>query len=59
MLAEMFIVKLEAAARSCMPQQPLPSSNSQFVPFTSGNQFAFKGSVEPAVEVEKASAKRA
>jgi hypothetical protein len=40
MLAEIFITKLEAAARSS--QEPIMSSSSTFVPFTGGSEHPFK-----------------
>jgi hypothetical protein len=40
MLAEIFIVRLEAAAR--LREQTASLSSSVFVPFTPNNQFAFK-----------------
>lgn len=47
MPAEMFILRLEAAARPT--QETLPSSNSQFVPFNpAGLPERQKGEVEPA-----------
>lgn len=53
MLAEIFMVQLEAAARAT--EQRAPISNPQFVPFTPG-QFAFKDSSDRLVETrEKAS----
>jgi hypothetical protein len=40
MLAEIFMVRLEAAARAL--QEPLPSSTSPFVPFSPEPKFTFK-----------------
>src|SRR6476619_3059389 len=40
MLAEIFMVRLEAAAR--LPQEPASLSSSSFVPFTANNHFLFK-----------------
>ena len=40
MLAEIFLVRLEAAAR--LQEQTASLSNSRFVPFTRSNQFLFK-----------------
>ena len=40
MLAEIFIVRLEAAAR--LQEQTATLSSSPFVPFTPNNQFLFK-----------------
>ena len=40
MLAEIFMVRLEAAAR--LQQEPASLSSSSFVPFTANNQFLFK-----------------
>jgi hypothetical protein len=40
MLAEIFMVRLEAKPRAL--QEKLPSSTSQFVPFNKEGQFAFK-----------------
>ena len=40
MLAEIFMVRLEAAAR--LQQQTGSLSSSPFVPFTPNNQFVFK-----------------
>jgi len=40
MLAEIFMVRLEAAARALL--QPLPSSTSPFVPFNPEPKFTFK-----------------
>ena len=40
MLAEIFMVRLEAAAR--LQQETASLSSSPFVPFTSNNQFLFK-----------------
>ena len=40
MLAEIFIVRLEATVP--VSQEKLPSSNSQFVPFTPDTQLTFK-----------------
>jgi hypothetical protein len=42
MLAEIFMVRLEATARAGLPQEPLPSSNSPFVPFERGGGLAVK-----------------
>ena len=40
MLAEIFIVRLEAKAR--LVEEVLPSSTSRFIPFSPSSQFAFK-----------------
>jgi hypothetical protein len=40
MLAEIFMIQLEAAAR--LREQTAPLSNSTFVPFTRSNQSLFK-----------------
>jgi hypothetical protein len=40
MLGEIFMVRLEAAAR--LQEQTASLTNSRFVPFTQSNQFAFK-----------------
>ena len=40
MLAEIFMVRLEATGP--VSQEKLPSSNSQFVPFTPDTQLTFK-----------------
>ena len=40
MLAEIFMVRLEAAAR--LQEQTASLSSSRFVPFTLSNQFLFK-----------------
>ena len=40
MLAEIFMVRLEAAAR--LQQEPASLSSSSFVPFTANNHFLFK-----------------
>jgi len=40
MLAEIFIIRLEAAARAL--REPLPSSTSRFVPFNPSAQFTFE-----------------
>ena len=42
MLAEIFMVRLEAAAR--VPEEMAPSSNTRFVPFTHNTQLTFKQS---------------
>jgi hypothetical protein len=42
MLAEIFMVRLEAAARAL--QETVPSSTSRFVSFTPNSQFTFKES---------------
>ena len=42
MLAEIFMVRLEAAAR--VPEETAPSSNTRFVPFTPDTQLTFKQS---------------
>jgi hypothetical protein len=53
MLAEIFMVQLEAAARAT--EQRAPTANPQFVPFAPG-QFALKNSSDRLVETrEKAS----
>jgi hypothetical protein len=41
MLAEIFMVRLEAAAR--LQQETALVSSSPFIPFTPNNQFLFKG----------------
>jgi hypothetical protein len=49
MLAEILIVRLEAIAR--LSRETTPASNSRFVPFTPGQQFAFKDrGNDPAVQ---------
>ena len=55
MLAEIFIVRLEATAR--VSQEMLPPSNSPFVPFTASSQVRFKDDMDRLVETvrEKAS----
>lgn len=53
MLAEMFMVQLEAAARASLPKDMLPSSNSQFVPFVTGGQFEFKDRAKGTVEMPR------
>ena len=40
MLAEIFMVRLEATVS--VSQEKIPSSNSQFVPFTPDTQLTFK-----------------
>ena len=40
MLAEIFMVRLEAATR--VPEEMAPSSNTRFVPFTHNTQLTFK-----------------
>jgi hypothetical protein len=45
MLAEIFMLRLEAAARVLSDR--LPSSASQFVSYTPNSQFTFKESREP------------
>jgi hypothetical protein len=40
MLAEIFMVRLEAAAR--LQQETVSPSGSPFIPFTANNQFRFK-----------------
>ena len=42
MLAEIFMVRLEAATR--VPEEMAPSSNTRFVPFTHNTQLTFKKS---------------
>jgi hypothetical protein len=44
MLAEIFMVRLEAAAR--LQEQAASLSSSRFVPFTLSNQLLFKGGLE-------------
>jgi hypothetical protein len=55
MLAEIFMVRLEATVRAS--QETLPPSNSPFVPFIGSNQVRFKDSGDRLVETvrEKAS----
>ena len=55
MLAEIFMVRLEATAR--VSQETPPPSNSRFVPFIGNSQFRFKDSGDRLVEAvrEKAS----
>jgi hypothetical protein len=48
MLAEIFMVWLEAKPRA--PQEKLPTSTSQFVPFNKEGQFAFKERNDGLVE---------
>jgi hypothetical protein len=48
MLAEIFMVRLEAKPRAL--QEKLPSSTSQFVPFNKEGQFAFKERNDGLVE---------
>ena len=48
MLAEIFMVRLEAAARAS--QEKAGQSNSRFVPFADSSQFIFKDSGEQVVE---------
>jgi hypothetical protein len=40
MLAEIFMVRLEAAARAL--KETVPSSTSRFIPLTPNSQFSFK-----------------
>ena len=55
MLAEIFMVKLEAAAR--VSSETAPVSDGRFVPFTRSTQVTFKERRDPPVEAarEKAS----
>ena len=48
MLAEIFMVRLEAAVRAS--KETLPSSTSRLVPFTPNSQPTFKDSLERPVE---------
>ena len=48
MLAEIFMVRLEAAAR--VSQEKAAQSNSRFVPFADSSKFIFKDSREQVVE---------
>ena len=48
MLAEIFMVRLEAAARAS--KETVPSSTSRFVPFTPNSQSKFKESLERPFE---------
>ena len=48
MLAEIFMVRLEAAAR--VPEEMAPSSNTRFVPFTPNTQLTFKHSRDRLAE---------
>jgi hypothetical protein len=48
MLAEIFMVQLEAAARTS--QETNPRSTSRFVPFVQGSQVRFKDTVDRHVE---------
>jgi hypothetical protein len=48
MLAEIFMVRLEAAARAL--EETVPSTTSQFVSFTPKSQFPFKETREEATE---------
>jgi hypothetical protein len=48
MLAEIFMVRLEATAR--VSNETLPTSPSQFVPFNKDGQFAFKDPEDRLVE---------
>jgi hypothetical protein len=51
MLAEIFMVRLEAAARASQDsQEKAGQSNSRFVPFADGSQSIFKDSGEQVVE---------
>jgi hypothetical protein len=53
MLAEIFMVQLEAAAR--LQEQTAPLSGSRFVPFTPSDQFVFKDrAVRPADGIREA-----
>jgi hypothetical protein len=54
MLAEIFMVQLEAAARAS--QATTLQSNSHFVPFATSSQFAFKGSSDRFAEPAPAKA---
>jgi hypothetical protein len=59
MLAEIFIVQLEAAARTS--QETSPRSTSRFVPFVQGSQSGFKDTGDRRVEParDKASTQQA
>ncbi len=48
MLAEIFMVRLEAAAR--VPEEMAPSGNTRFVPFTPNRQITFKQSRDRLAE---------
>ena len=48
MLAEIFMVRIEAAARAS--QEKAAQSNSRFVPFADSSQFILKDSSEQVVE---------
>jgi hypothetical protein len=48
MLAEIFMVRLEVAARAS--EEKATQSNSRFVPFADSSQFVFKDSREQVVE---------
>jgi hypothetical protein len=53
MLAEIFMVRLEAAARAL--KETVPSSTSRFIPFNPNSQFTFKQSPErPSEAVREA-----
>jgi hypothetical protein len=49
MLAEIFMLRLEATARAM--RETVPSSTSQFVSLASNNQVTFKESRKPPSEV--------
>jgi len=58
MLAEIFMVRLEAAAR--VPQEAAPVSSSHFVPFVRDGQFRFKNrKADPAAETSDATHEKA
>ena len=58
MLAEIFMVQLEAAARAS--QATTPQSNSRFVPFVLGAQHEFRnGRANPTDVVSEASREKA
>jgi hypothetical protein len=52
MLAEIFMVQLEAEARAS--RDATPSGNSRFLPFVNGGQFVFRDSGKRSVEPERA-----
>ncbi len=48
MLAEIFMVRLEVAARAL--KEAVPSSTSRFIPLAPNNQFTFKPSPDRPLE---------
>jgi hypothetical protein len=48
MLAEIFMVRLEAAARAL--RETVPSSTSRFLPFAPNSQFTFKPITDRVLE---------